>query len=268
MLLAEATLFTSANMSKEKARTRVKAKARTPTKANVGLNAAGTPTLHCPHLLLLRFRPHRPNTLESPRTPARSLHPNTTPDPTVTAGSTDGSIPIPATSAKESSNLTTRHASTQHLLQVLPRLETRTSNPRTNHGRFEGARKTIHNVFHPRFHISNLRCHNRGCYSPINPNLLQQTSLLLPRLPGATNNNPLRCHNRGCNLNYYQTILLAHNLRSLRSLLSHNNTPRLYQHPLGPRSTSLPYVAQRSRQRVQPSTAPPRQTARPHSLPG
>ena len=205
MRLAAATRFTLANMAKAKARTRtrVKAKAKTPTKANVGLNATGTPTLHCPHLLRL-LRPHRPNTLESPRTPARSSHPNTTPpDPTVTAGSTDGFSPIPATNVKEFSNLTTRHASTQHLRQALPRQETRTSNPRTNHGGFEGTRKTIHNVFHPRFHINNLRCHNRGCYSQTNPNLPQPTSLLLPGLPGSTNNNTLRRHNRGCNLNYY-----------------------------------------------------------------
>jgi hypothetical protein len=265
MRLAAATLFTSANMAKAKARTREKAKAKTSTKANVGLNATGTPTLHCPHLLR-PLRPHRPNTLESPRTPARFSHPNTTPpDPTViTAGSTDGSFPIPATSAKESSNPTTRHASTQHLLQALPRLETRTSNPRTNHGGFEGTRKPIHNVFHPRFHINNLRCHNRGCYSQINPNLLlQPTSRLLP-----ANNNTLRRHNRGCKLNFYQTTLLEHNLRPLRSLLSLNNKLRLYHHPLGPRSTSPLCVAQQSRQLVQPSTTPPRQTARPHSLPG
>jgi hypothetical protein len=119
---------------KGKARTRTKAKARTTTKANAGLNATGgtltTLELHCPHLPRL-LRHHRPNTLESPRTPARSSQPNTTPqDPTVTAGSTDGFFPIPATSAKESSNLTTRHASTQHLLPVPPRLETLTLNPR------------------------------------------------------------------------------------------------------------------------------------------
>ncbi len=43
MRLAAATPFSSVNMEKEKARTRVKAKARTPTKANGGLNAAETP---------------------------------------------------------------------------------------------------------------------------------------------------------------------------------------------------------------------------------
>jgi hypothetical protein len=212
---------------------------------------------------------HRPNTLASPRTHARSSHPNTIPpDPTVTAGSMDGFFPTPATSAKESSNLTTGHASTQHLLQVLLPLETRTSNPRTNHGGFEGTWKTIHNVFHLRSHISNLRCHNRGCYSQSNPTLPQPTSLLLPGLPGSTNINALRLHNRGCNLNYYQTTLLAHNPRSLLSPLCLTNNLRLYHHPLGPRSTSPPCAAQQSRLRVQPSTTPPRQTARPHSLPG
>ena len=267
MRLAAATPFSSVNMEKVKARTRVKAKARTPTKANEGLNAAGT-ILHFPHLRRPLLRPHRPNTLDSPRTPARSSHPNTSPpDPTVTAGSTDGFFPIPATSVNESSNLTTRHASTQHLRQALPRQETRTSNPRTNHGGFEGTRKTTHNVFHPRFHINNLRCHNRGCYSQTNLNLPQPTTPLLPGLPGSTNNPTLRRHNRGCKLNYYQMTRLAHNLRPLPSLLSLNYNLRLYHHPLGPRSTSPLCVAQQSQQRVQPSTTPPRQTARPHSLP-
>ncbi len=140
-------------------------------------------------------------------------------------------FPIQATSARGYSNLTIRHASTPLLQPVPPPLETRTSNPRINHGEFEKMRKTTHNVFHLRFHTSNLRCHNRGCYSHNKPTLLHSTALLFPGSHGTTNNNHFRCHNRGCNLNYHQTTRLTHNLLHLRTLYRLKNHLRLYQPP-------------------------------------
>ncbi len=194
MRLAAATLFTSANIPK--ARARAKAKARTTTRANAGPNATGTLTtiqLPCHHLPR-RLQHHRPNTLVSPRTPARPSQPNTTPqNPTDTAGSTGGFFPIPAPNAREFSNLTTRHVSTLLLQPVPTPLVTLTSNLRTNHGEFEKTRKTTHNVFHLPSHINYLPCHTRGCWS--------HNNLLLPSLPGTTtrnnNNHYFHRHNRG-----------------------------------------------------------------------
>jgi hypothetical protein len=178
-----------------KAKEREKAKARTTTKASAGPNATGMPTTTQPHFhhLPRRLPHHRQNTLVSPRTPALQSQPNTTPpDPTGTAGFTGGFFPIQATSARGYSNLTTRHASTPRLQPVPPPLETRTLNPRINHGGFEETRKTTHSVFHLQFHISNLRCHNRGCYSHNTTTLLHSTALLLPGSHGTTNNDKTR----------------------------------------------------------------------------
>ena len=181
---------------------REKAKARTKTRAkDASLNAPETmtttqrPCQHLPH----RLQHHRPNKLGLLLKRAQPSLPNTTPrNLTDIAGSTDGFFPIPAMSAKESSNRTTKHVSTLLLHPAPTPQATLTLNPRTNHGGSEKTRKTRHSVFHHRFRINNLRCHNRGCYLHKTPPLLQSTLVTLPGLPGTTNNNTnFRCHNRG-----------------------------------------------------------------------
>ncbi len=155
---------------------RAKAKARTKTRAeDAGLSAPETTTTTqrpCQHSSP-RLQQHLLSKLGLLLKRAQPLPPNTTlPSPTDIAGSTDGFSPMPAMSANELSNRTTKHVSTLMVHPAPTPQAMGTLNLRTNHGGFEETRKTRHSDFHNRFLSNNLRCHNRGCYLHKSPPLL------------------------------------------------------------------------------------------------